>query len=346
MIVRRVAENDIKAWDSYIHSHRDASPYHLFGWMQAVRSAYGFKDYSLVAEKNGKIVGIFPLVALKKPFHKPDLVSLPYCDVGSILSDSEEIGHDLLEEALIIAKKIKAPSIDMREAAVSQRNRFFSENTTVNKVRMLLDLPDSSEELWSSFKSKLRSQIKKAEKNGLRFEINNKRVASFYKVFSQNMRDLGSPVHSKKMIDEIVTHFGDKATLGLVFNGDTPVGAGITLRVGNKVSIPWASTLRSQNKLNPNMLLYWGLLEFATDNGCTQFDFGRSTPGEGTYRFKSQWGAKPQPLIWGEVLLKDKKVNSQIGQGKLKKGIVSVWQRLPLPVATFCGSQIRKYISL
>jgi hypothetical protein len=46
------------------------------------------------------------------------------------------------------------------------------------------------------------------------------------------------------------------------------------------------------------MFLYWSALKFACENGYRFFDFGRCTPGKGTYRFKEQWGAKPMQLYW------------------------------------------------
>jgi hypothetical protein len=72
------------------------------------------------------------------------------------------------------------------------------------------------------------------------------------------------------------------------------------LVVGDRetLEIPWASTLRAANPDSPNMLLYWKLLEYAVEAGYRRFDFGRSTPGEGTFAFKRQWGAEPVPLHW------------------------------------------------
>ena len=91
---------------------------------------------------------------------------------------------------------------------------------------MLLDLPSSAEELWDGFKSKLRSQIRKAEKNGLTFEFANEKIDDYYSVFSLNMRDLGSPVHSKKWFEEITKQFKDNAKLGLVYYRGKSIGAG------------------------------------------------------------------------------------------------------------------------
>ena len=144
---------------------------------------------------------------------------------------------------------------------------------------MILDLPESSEALWSSFKSKLRSQIRKPRKEGLTFRMGSSElIDSFYQVFSRNMKDLGSPVHAKKWFQAVLDYFGERAHVGIVYREDLPMASGIVLDCRQTVSIPWASTLREYNSLSPNMLLYWGFLEYACSSGFKTFDFGRSTP--------------------------------------------------------------------
>ena len=81
-----------------------------------------------------------------------------------------------------------------------------------------------------------------------------------------------------------------------MYQGKTPVAAGFLAGFKERLEIPWASSVKAFNKWSPNMLLYWTCLEFACAQGYRTFDFGRSTVGEGTYRFKEQWGAKPHPL--------------------------------------------------
>ena len=94
------------------------------------------------------------------------------------------------------------------------------------------------------------------------------------------------------------------------------------------------------------MLLYWTVLEYAADNGHAFFDFGRSTPGGGTYRFKEQWGAKPAPLFWHNISPDGSAVEENtIDKSKFDKA-VQYWQKLPVPVTKLVGPRIRKYISL
>ena len=119
------------------------------------------------------------------------------------------------------------------------------------------------------------------------------------------MRDLGSPAHSKKFIDNILQTFPENSWIIVIHLDNRPVAAGLLLQHKDKMDIPLASTIRDVNPLGINMLMYWEILKFATDRKCTQFDFGRSSKDSGTYRFKKQWGAEPKQLYIHYWLNKD-----------------------------------------
>lgn len=339
MQIRTVTDADQPAWDKYVLNHPDGLAYHQFAWKKAVKEAYGFDDCYLLAEDQDNIVGVLPLIDFKIPFISRSLVSLPYCDIGGCLADSTEVQDALLNRALEIGQQKKACKIEVRQTSVDE------EFTSSGKVRMVLELPDSSEALLAGFKAKLRSQVKKPIRDGLTTQLGGlELVPEFYQVFCENMRDLGSPVHSRKWIEAVVKHYGDRARVGLVFTAEgIPAAAGIILLAKDMVSIPWASSLLKYNNYNPNMLLYWNFLSFAADNGYRFFDFGRSTPGEGTYKFKKQWGAEPISLDWVD-LLNPSLVSKNISG--LRAQVEKVWQRLPVSVATMVGSRLRGYISL
>lgn len=349
MQIRVALPEDKSAWDAYVDSS-EAAPYCRFAWKEAVEQAYGHKGYYLLAEEGDTITGILPLFYFRVPCCRANLISLPYCDVGSVHADNPEIRSRLIQEALNLTKKLNSKTLEIRSSQANLlADAIFDWHVSVQteKVRMLLNLPNSSEELWQSFKSKLRSQINKAEKNGLTFSWGNREMLDgFYQVFSRNMHDLGSPVHSKKWIEKIVDCFGENAQMGLVFHNDQPVGCGIILHTKDTVSLPWASTLRKYNHMAPNMLLYWNLLRFAADNNFKTFDFGRSTPNEGTYQFKKQWGATPEPLFWYQA---SATLNSREADDKksVKREILAdLWTKMPFRMANSLGPKVRRYISL
>lgn len=349
----RLAENkDREVWDAFVSEREEASPYHRFAWREAVEKSYGHQGHYLVAEEGGRIVGVLPLIFMRFPLLYSKVVSLPFCDVGGALAARDDVAQRLYDEVLSIAKRLGAGSLEIRcRAGIAAMQRAgLSATTRTDKVSMILTLPGSSAALWDGFKSKLRSQVRKAEKNNLTFSWGEKNDrADFYDVFSKNMRELGSPVHSRAWIDAVLDGFGEKARMGLVYHANKPIGAGIILCQGKKVSIPWASTLRGYNQFSPNMLLYWNFLNFAADAGYTQFDFGRSTISEGTYKFKAQWGAEPQTLHWHTVQLSHppamKEAEATLTDGSRER-LASLWAMLPLWVANFLGPLLRRHISL
>jgi FemAB-related protein (PEP-CTERM system-associated) len=344
--IRPAKESDQSSWDAYVLMHLNGTAYQLFAWGKAVELAYGFQRIYLLAEYEGKVCGVFPVIDFRVPLFDSRLISLPYCDAGSVLADNDEIAQALWEKILAFAEE--------RHCRWKIRSNFpipFAGENQTDKVRMVLELPENSEQLLAQLKSKLRSQVNKPLRDGLAARIGAvDLVPDFYSVFAENMRNLGSPVHSRKWIEAIVEAYKERVRVAVVYTSNgIPAAAGIILLHSTTVSIPWASSLKRYNQLNPNMLLYWTLLAFAADNGFKRFDFGRSTPGEGTWRFKEQWGAVPQPLFWYELNRKGR--NFQPGKGisdssKKRRLAAALWSRQPSACANWLGPRIRKYISL
>jgi hypothetical protein len=88
--------------------------------------------------------------------------------------------------------------------------------------------------------------------------------------------------------------------------------------------------------------------------GCTEFDFGRSTYDEGTYKFKRQWGAEPVPLAWSDLVhnlapiqtTTDITSTGSDNVNQIRALVEKTWSKLPLGVTTRLGPKIRKHISL
>jgi serine/alanine adding enzyme len=366
---------DRELWDSYVRNHSDASLFHEFGWRDVIHRAYGHTAYYLMAydeepdaiprsaedERHaaGRILGVLPLVHLKHRIFGNSLVSLPFVDSGGILASTREAEECLLLEAVKIGRETNANRIELRHerllAACNESGAFRSENSQPplqitarsSKVRMLLNLPDSSQTLMKSFKSKLRSQITKSLNAGFTLRTGGVELLDdFYKVFVVNMRDLGSPVHSIALMRHVLGEFSERSRILVIYKGAEPVASALVIGSDKVLRNPWASSLRKYASLGPNMLLYLRMLEFACDNGYRVFDFGRSTEGEGTYKFKEQWGAVPEPLYWYYISLDGKSLSSDsLGTEKFERA-AHYWRKLPLVVTRMIGPRIRKHISL
>lgn len=315
---------------------------------------------------HNNIVGILPLVHIKHWLFGNNLVSMPYSDLGGILAENRLVEQALLNQSAKLAENLGASSIYLRSdrpffsvvAEENDKNSIQNRSDLFNwkewnlslqtkKVRMILSLPESPEILRKSFKSKLRSQIQKPIKEGLKVKIGGiELINDFYDIFSTNMHGLGSPVHSKKLIREVLREFPKMANLFIVYGDQTPMACSLVIGFKDILANPWASSLRRYSRFAPNMLLYWAMLEYACQQGYKRFDFGRCTPGEGSYKFKEQWGAVSESLYWYQFSKNESK--SFLGQPEEDKmaKVIEYWKKLPLPLTKIIGPQIRKYIHL
>lgn len=341
------------ALDAFVRAHPEGNAYQLAGWRRAVADAYGYPGKVLVARRAGELAGMLPLCAVARPLGRPRWISLPFCDLGGALADSSAVNDALAARARQDLAATRAAGLELRGSAAGGQDDAALAG---RKVRMVLTLPESAAALMQSYPPKLRSQVRKAEKNGLTAELASGPAAidAFYDVYSRNMRRLGSPPHSRAWFDAMERHYGAGGDMFimLVRHEGKAVGAGWVLLCGDKAVIPWASTLADYNALAPNMLLYWAIQSQLCERGVRQFDFGRSTFGEGTYKFKKQWGALPVALDWREwdgqgMAPTAAPVTAGGGAAaSLRPLIESAWQRLPLAVTNSLGPRLRRYITL
>lgn len=347
--IKSIDKEGREHWNRFVSEARGASPYHRFEWMEVIQSVYGHKLYPLVAQQSGEIVAVLPLILMEQPLtRKKALISLPFCDLGGPIGSPEHC-RLLGKKAFELGGSIEAGEVEVRQREVEGLGFDFealSETLGHQKVSMILELEGDSESQLSAFKPKLRSQIKKATKNGCITELGNTEnlINDFYTVFSSNMHALGSPVHSKELFRAICEAYRSLAVVAVTYFEGKPVAGGIVLINGDRAAIPWASSLSKYNRLAPNMLLYWELLSYCADHGIRTFDFGRSSFGEGTFRFKKQWGAQPYSLNWQRW---PEQSSVRTGSpGKLRPLLESVWRRLPLGLVNFLGPIVRKHIRL
>jgi serine/alanine adding enzyme len=330
------------AWDRYVSSHPMASGYQLMAWRRVVHKAFGHRTlYLMVRDEHGEIRGVLPLVFVSSRLFGRFLVSMPFVNYGGVLTESCDAQRALLETAATRAINLGATHIELRH----ERLLYLDSASKQHKVSMRLDLPRDPETLWKRFPSKLRSQIRKALKEQLTVRIEGIEILDdFYRVFARNMRDLGTPVYGRRFFEAILKEFPKDARVCAVYLGRRPVAAGILYGFKDTLEIPWASSDRRYNSLSPNMLLYNAALEYACREGFATFDFGRSTPGSGTYRFKEQWGAHPVPLYWYHWSRDGRTVpNVSPENAKYELG-VKLWKKLPVTLTRLIGPSIVKKI--
>ena len=331
----------LSIWEDFVASQSQASNYHQVGWKTVIKRSFGHETRYLLAMEGGEVVGLLPLAIMKSRLFGRSVVSLPFLNYGGLLANSVQAEELLVSAASKLAIEEGAQSVELRH----WNAHGLGLTPKQHKVTMLLPLASDVDMQWKHLDAKVRNQIRKAGKSGLTVQVGGKELLSdFYAMFARNMRDLGTPVYGRVFFETILDVFPLHTSIFVVKYRETPIAAGLSTIFNETMEVPWAGSLIEHRSLCPNMLLYWEAIQFGIQQGMKTFDFGRSTPGEGTYKFKAQWGAKPHPLVW-EYWTKDGTPIPNISPTNSKFALaIKLWKKLPLPVANLLGPPIVRAI--
>lgn len=328
-------------WNAFVREHPDGTGYHLWEWREVFAGAQRYPMHYLAARQNGRITGILPLAELRSWWFGRALSSLPYVNYGGVLSTTTAAGLALVAEAERLARRLSSGYVVLRH----RRRQFDALPCREHKVTMLLPLEQSRDAMWTALDKKVRNQIRKAEKSALTVASGRDELLDgFYAVFAENMRDLGTPVYGRELFARILAAFPADARLHVVRLDGRIIAGALSYAYGDTVEVPSASSLREHRSLCPNHLLYWSIIGDAIAEGRRVFDFGRSTPGDGTYHFKEQWGAAPVPLAWEYILAGRAEVPTEDRHSSKYRMMIDAWQRLPVAVATAAGPFIARAV--
>ncbi|MBB5347037.1 GNAT family N-acetyltransferase [Desulfoprunum benzoelyticum] len=339
-----------EGWRDYCARHPSAQFAHLWEWATALAAVYDLPAFFLLARQTGmpaSRAGLLPLVHFAPPDGPARLISLPYTDGAGILADDQAAGNQLLAAALDLAEKLDAPHLELRQYGQASFDPKIAEPTWLYhahafKVGLQRPLPAATAALWDGLAAKVRNQVRKAWRCGCVGRVGGMELLDdFYAVFSENMRDLGSPTHPENLFRRVLAEHRLGARCLVIYNQDLPVAAALVFTLGDTLGNPWAASLRRYRPLCPNMLLYWLMLCQGVRSGCRRFDFGRSSQGTATCRFKLQWGAMMTPLTW-HVFSRP----AHCWHPADETLVDEAWKSMDLAASRLQGPAIRRWISL
>lgn len=170
-------------------------------------------------------------------------------------------------------------------------------------------------------------EIKKGNSDGL--------IQDFYDIFAGVMHRLGTPVFSRRLFGILSKNV--ETTFYVLYDEGVPKAAAVILDDREISWIPWSGTRSRYLESRPGLLLYWETIKDAFLKHKRVYDFGRSPYGNGTYIFKTRWGAVPVKID----IIQPKKSNVY-----RKYGVASqVWKKFPPGVARRLGPKVCKYLS-
>lgn len=349
--IRPYGASEREKWESLVASAEDATTGHLWEWGQIINDAYRFRPFYLVAEdESGSAIAGAPFVWIRSALYGSELTSLPYMDYGGVChadwlspQQSTDIDFEIYRAARDLAQSLGAKRVQIR----SPQAWGMPFECSTEKVTQHLALCASVDEQRRRLPSERRNRLKKCSQFGLTSETvpvtDTLALAQFYSVYSENMRDLGSPTHSFGFFKSIASHLKGCLKLIMIRHKGQTIASGMAFTFRGTMSLPWTGATIAARPVYGTNAMYWAGISLGIEQRCHTFDFGRSTFGSGIYEFKRQWGPSPVQAYWNTLYLKPGAKSPK--QRKELQLASRVWSHLPLALSRMIGPVLRRGIS-
>lgn len=326
-------------WDDFAQQQTGVTAFHRAAWLRSVKQALGHRVIALEARTpDGALVGVLPLAQVKSALFGNFLMSVPFASYGGPLG-SAEVSQQLADESIAIGRELGCSLLELRGRAPLP----LSLEVSTRKLTVVLPLDGGADAVFKRFDSKLRSQVRRSEREGATVRFGAELLDDFYAVFSQHMRDLGTPSLGREFFKALSTHYGDDMVIAVAYLGDRPIACGAGFFGGGEFEITWASALREFKKISPNMALYWRLMEHVINRGAQAFNFGRCSDGSNTHKFKRQWGGHDELLYWYQWHPGTTPATTPSPGGGYSAA-EAIWQRLPVRVTRLLGPHLARLL--
>ncbi len=330
--VHRLTENKIADWNRFVEGCDAATFFHKAEWMRVLQSAFGHKTHYCYAEENGDITGVLPLAELRSPLFGHHLVSTPFCVYGGVAAATDAARAALTENARRLAEELRVEDLELRN--LHPQNPDWPTKSLYVTFRKEISADHDAN--LKSIPRKQRAMVRKGIEAGLSgHEVSG--IDRFYRVYSESVRNLGTPVFPKRYFSTLRRIFGDDCQVLMIQHEGRDVAGVMSFYYRDQVLPYYAGSVHAARALKGNDYMYWDLMCRAVERGARIFDYGRSKVGTGPFSFKKNWGFEPEPLHYEYFLVKSNAVPSVDPTNPKYSQLINLWRRLPLPVANVVG---------
>ncbi len=331
--IRELDEGGRAAWDRFVDSCPSATFFHRSEWERVIGGTFGHATRYLMAEQDGSVVGVLPLVRVRSRLFGDALTSTPFCVYGGVAAVEEDARHRLEQEAASLADRLGVDFLELRN--LQRGNDDWPTKDLYVTFRKAIEA--DHEVNLKEIPRKQRAMVRKGIKAGLTSEID-RHVRRFFPIYAESVRNLGTPVFPRRYFEALLEIFGDRAEVTVAASAEgEPLAAVLSFYFRDEVLPYYGGGTPEARRLKAYDFMYWNVMCRAADRGCRLFDYGRSKKGTGSYSFKKNWGFQPQPLSYQYHLVKARQIPDINPLNPRYQLFIAAWKRLPLPLANRLG---------
>ena len=329
---------DTRAWDRFVDGRQEATFFHLSAWRDVIAKAFGHKPHYLVAEQDGAMAGVLPLVQVKTRLFGHTLISNPFCVYGGPLAVDAQAAGALADAACALRKTLGASAAEFRFREAPPED-WLDEGWEAKEglyvtFRKAITADDKAN--LKAIPRKQRAVVRKGIERGLTATVD-RDVDGLHRIYARSVRNLGTPVFSRAYFRLLAEIFAGQMDVLTVRDGENPVAAVLNFHFRDEVLPYYGGGTEAARACFANDFMYWEVMRRAAARGATLFDFGRSKTGTGAFSFKKNWGFVPQALHYRFALAPGQSLPDNNPLNPKYRLMIAAWKRLPVPVANLLG---------
>ncbi|HIJ86011.1 MAG: FAD/FMN-containing dehydrogenase [Magnetococcales bacterium] len=337
--VRALQPQDVAAWDRFVLKMDQATFFHRSGWKQVLEEAFGHKTYYLLAEADGVIVGVLPLGRIHSLLFGDALISTPFCVYGGIVAVDGAVAMVLEQEAVSLAHRLGVDHLEMRATAPVHPQWLTKDLYCTFKKTIF---PDADANL-RAIPRKQRAEVRRGISKGLTGMVDHAVETICYDIYSESVRNLGTPVFPRRFFSVLKKVFGADCDALVIRQQKRPVAAVLNFYFRDQVLPYYGGSIAEGRELGATPFMYYDLMNRAAgERGVRVFDFGRSKVGSGPYDFKRYFGFEPQALHYAFHLVRGTDMPNISPNNPKYQMFIRLWKTLPLGLSRRLGPMLAK----
>ena len=341
ILIGRLQDPHDRGWDSFVRAQPLATFFHLSGWKEVIEQSLGHQCHYLFARQAGEIVGVLPLAHVRGRLFGNSLISNGFCVYGGPIATSDAAMRALNTAAMDLARDLGVERVEYRLRQPRTSGWHCDHDTYVTFRKSLLADPEQQMLL---IPRKQRAMVRKGIKEQLT-GITDRDTKRFYALYSESVRNLGTPVLARRYFDCLTSVFAKDAEIVTILSNGQALASVLSFFFRDEVLPYYGGGGSAARAYAANDFMYWEVMRRACEGGLRLFDFGRSKVGTGSFAFKRHWGFEPEPLYYEHFLLHLKEVPKINPLNPKYARMIAAWKRLPLSIANALGPFIARELA-
>ena len=325
-----------EAWDSFVEANEAGTFFHLAAWRQVIEESFGHRCHYLCAMRAGQITGVLPLVHVNSRLFSNALISNAFCVYGGPLAKDPASLAALDEAAEAVGQRLGVDYLEYRMREPHHETWPCNDQLYVTFRKPILPEPEAN---MLAIPRKQRAMVRKGIKAGLT-EEEDQDVERFYRIYSESVRNHGTPVYSKAFFANLKKTFQESCKITIVTKERVALAGVISFRFRKEILPYFGGGIQSARKAAAYDFMYWQVMKRACESGLEIFDFGRSKRDTGSFAFKRHWGFEPTPLHYEYRLFGASEVPEINPLNPKYRMAIALWKRLPLAAANQIGPMV------